>query len=103
VNGDDKVRVDMAELTLGELSEVGEILGSDVSTALQGPQQPRAIAALVWITLRRDDPTYTLDRALGLKMSQLEIVGGPDSESSPAERSSGNSGVAPLVSLESGH
>ncbi len=91
-----KMKLDMADLTLGELADVTEMLGIGIQDALQGPSQPRAMAAIAWILHRRDDPAYTFEQALTLRMGDLEIV------SSDPEALAGDNGDAPPMSLASG-
>jgi hypothetical protein len=95
----EKVRIDMADLTLGELAEVGELLGMSLQDAMTGPAQPRAVAALACVVARRTDPAYTFDQALALHMTDLEIVNAPDAAGEP---SAGSNGAAPAVLPASG-
>jgi hypothetical protein len=91
-----KMRLDMADLTLGELADVTERLGVGLQEALQGPAQPRAMAAIVWIIRRRDDPTFTFEQALEIRMADLEV------ETSGPEAPAGDNGAAPPMSLAPG-
>jgi hypothetical protein len=94
----ERIRVDMADLTLGELADVSELLDGGLSDTLTGAQQPRAIAAIVCVVQRRTNPDYTLDQALALKMSDLEIVNA-DAE---GEALAAGNGGAPVSSPASG-
>ncbi len=91
-----KMRLDMADLTLGELADVTEMLGVGLQDALQGPKQPLAMAAIAWIIHRRDDPTYTYEQAKTLRMADLEVV------NTDPEALAGDNGDGPPVSLASG-
>jgi hypothetical protein len=94
---DERIRVDLGDLTLGELAELGEMMApTPLAEVLDGPKQAAAIAAIVAIVRRRTDPDFTIEQALALKMSEIEMV-------APApEASSGAAGVTPLSSAEPG-
>jgi hypothetical protein len=71
----ERLRVDMAELTFREMYELNLFLGMTFADALQGIEQPRAMAAAVWILERRRNPDYTFDDAFDLAMQRdIEIV-----------------------------
>lgn len=92
-----KLRLDQSDVTLGEMAEVEEVLGCSLAQAFDR-SQARAVAALAWVTHRRDDPTFTFEQALGLKMSELEI-GSPGSS---GEVPGGGNGLSPPGSAASG-
>lgn len=92
-----KLRLDQGDVTLGELADVEEALGSSLAVAFEH-SQARAIAALAWIVKRRDDPTFTLDQAFALRMSDLEIV----TPGSPGEGAAVGNGLSPPASGASG-
>ena len=68
------ITVDMAELTLRDLAELGDVLGAPLSTIMEGADQARGIAAVAFIMARRQDPTFTMDDALNLRMMKDLIV-----------------------------
>lgn len=86
----------MADLTLGELVAVGEMLAVPLHEAMTGLEQPRAIACIVCVMQRRADPGYTLDQALGLHMRDVELVG------ADPEAPAGNNGGEPALLPASG-
>lgn len=86
----DKIRVDASELTLGEMAEVGELVGEN-DTEKPGVGF-RYTAAMAYVTKRRSDPNFTYDDALNLKMSELDMV------ESPPEASGAGNGAAPQPS-----
>lgn len=88
-----KLRVDMAELTLGELADAAELLDAPLYEIMQGKGQPRAIAAMICVLQRRTDPGYTLEQALALKMADVDIVA-PDAD--PKDIAGTNGGGLPL-------
>lgn len=88
----DKIRVDVSELTLGEMAEAAELAGD---TDAPGGSF-RNLAAMAAIVKRRTEPTYTYEDALRLTMGELEIV------EAPPEADAGDSGVPPLSSAEHG-
>lgn len=93
----DKIRIDLAELTLGELAELGDLLApTPLTDMLAGPQQAVAIAAIVVIIKRRTDPDYSLEQARTLRMGDIDFV-------QPEGNSNGSAPGATLpTSLESG-
>lgn len=87
----DKLRVDNSNITLAELADVEEALGCSLGSQFQRGQA-RAIAALAWVTRRREDPGYTMAQALELRMSELDIVSqGTDEGEAPG----GGNGESP--------
>lgn len=94
----DKLRLDMADLTLGELAQVGDLLGVSLTEAMQGPQQTRAMAAIACVVMQRTNPAATFQDALQLRMSDLEVVNADD----PSGQSGGNTGDAPRLLPASG-
>lgn len=93
-----KLRLDMADLTLGELAQVADLLGVSLQDALTGTAQPRAIAAIACVVKQRDDPGFTFDQALELKMSDIEVVNAdPDAEGeAPAASNGGERAPSPV-------
>ena len=91
---DQRVRVDAGELTLGELADLEVELGGSLDTIMEG-SQARGIAGIVWVVKRRDDPDFTFDQALGLRMADLELV-------QAGEAQGDGNGSGPLPSPESG-
>jgi len=75
-----KLRVDASDLTLGELAQVGELLGMSLTDAMSGTGQARGIAAIACVVARRTDPSFSFDQALALRMSELDLVEQPDPE-----------------------
>jgi hypothetical protein len=67
-----KIEFDAADLTLLEHAEA-------MKAADPYKEHPSAqtfvLAGMVWQLMLRSDPTFTYDQALGLKFSDLEIVG----------------------------
>jgi hypothetical protein len=70
----ERIRVDAADLTLGEMADIAEALGDPGEGVTRPGDNFRYTAALAWATKRRTDPTYTLAQALKLKMADLEMV-----------------------------
>lgn len=71
------LNVNVDDLTLGEVDDFEEASGLsivDVSKLLKGkkPLPAKALIALVWITKRRADESYTLEQARSVKVSELE-------------------------------
>lgn len=92
----DRIRVDVGDLTLGELAAAGELLGVPLHDAMGGVAQAKGIAAIVCILQRRTDPGYTLEEALGLRMRDVELVG------ADPEAPAGSNGIGPVLLPASG-
>lgn len=92
-----RLRLDHGDITLQEMADAEEVLGCSLATAFER-SQAKAIAALAWIVKRRDDPTFTFDQALALRMSDLDIV----TPGSPGEVPGGGNGLSPPASPASG-
>jgi hypothetical protein len=94
-NGNGRVRVDMANLTMREkiaAADMADLTGDQVSS-MAGAL--RLQAAFAWVVLRRDNETYTYEQALDLKDSDVEFVSGPPTPG-------GETGVTQLLSPASG-
>lgn len=75
--------VDLNDLTLGELADFEDAAGADAVDQLIGAsktgkgEQPRMSAktmvALVWIMQRRTDPSFTLEQARAVKVTELAV------------------------------
>lgn len=61
--------VDLDDLELGEIEEFEESMGC--SLAETDLNSAKALVRLIWITKKRDDPKFTLDKARKVKLSQL--------------------------------
>lgn len=65
---------DPNSLTVGELVDIEEVSGADAMAGLSdGKVSPKALLALVWVLHRRDDPTFTLDQARTIKVTDLKV------------------------------
>lgn len=67
---DDTLNIDVNDLTIGEVIEVEEITGQAFDqmgdpTAMKG----KMLAALAFISKRREDPDFTFEQALALKIN----------------------------------
>jgi len=78
----DEIRVDISDLTLGEVEQFEEITGLAMSNFGEGKPFPaKALVALVYLTQRRSDPDYTLEDARGVHISALNY-GAPEDAAS---------------------
>jgi len=91
----EKVRIDQASLTFGDLADIEDVLGLALSDVFE-KSQSKGMAALVWVTVRRTDPTFTYEQALQYGPGDVENVE-PDPEAQRA-----NDGATQLRSLASG-
>ncbi len=72
---------DPEDLTLDELEELEELLGTALDGMLTGDTpKGRALKAIVWIMIRRDNPEATLEDAGRYKIRDLglELAGAGD-------------------------
>ena len=73
---DDVLDVDISELTVGEIIEIEELTGMPLD-ALGQADKPKGkmLAALAFVSKRRDNPKFTWEDALELKIttSQSEV------------------------------
>lgn len=68
------INIDPEDLTLDEVEEVEEIIGGDIAAAFsEGSPKGKAIKAVVFITLRRDNPDLTLEEVGKMKLSGLKL------------------------------
>jgi hypothetical protein len=73
------IRIEMADMTLRELGAVADLLAPEsLADAMQGPRQPYAMAALLCVIRQRDEPGFTYEQALDLRMSDFELVAPED-------------------------
>lgn len=92
----EKLKVDMQQLTLRELSDARDVLdGTSLADVMQTDQW-RGTAVLAYLTKRRTDPGFTFDQALDLRMADIELVN-PDPEAQGAPN-----GAEPQSPPESG-
>ncbi len=73
---DDVLDVDISELTVGEIIEIEELTGMPLD-ALGQADKPKGkmLAALAFVSKRRENPKFTWEDALELKIttSQTEV------------------------------
>jgi hypothetical protein len=73
----ERLRVDPAELTLGELSDVTELLGEPLDTVM-AKNQAKGLLAVVCIIKRRTEPEFSLEDARALRITDLELPTNPE-------------------------
>jgi len=74
----DKVRVDLAEITFGEMIDATEAANVADPTTATAADQARLNAAFCWVVLRRDHPDVTYTDALALPISRVEVIQASD-------------------------
>jgi len=80
------IRIDIGDLTLGELEEFEDIAGMPAAALTNGTPPAKAITALVYLSQKRENPAYTLDDARKERVTSLKFGGDePDPTGSPAE------------------
>ncbi len=87
-----KRRVNLADLTLGDMAAIEDELGLDLAEC----SKFKATAAMIWAHEWRTNKAYTLDDALALKPGELELV---DESGNPV---GGDTGAPPALSPELG-
>jgi len=68
------MRLDMAAINLGQLADASEIMEASITEALQDWRREKAIVTLAYVIIRETDPSFTIDDARKLRMSDLEVV-----------------------------
>ena len=96
-NGHRPIRVDVNDLTLGEMANAEDACGESLATP---GSNFRRTAAMAWQVMLRTDTTATYEQALGLRMGDLEIVGAP--EDAEGEVPAADTGGTPVSSPVSG-
>jgi len=96
-----RLEFDPNDLTLGDMEDIeaatGEPFGA-FAQRFQGKSEAEVLAtlpskvltAMVWIAGRRNDPTFTLQRARDTKATEIE-AGRPPAKAAGTQRSSGGS------------
>lgn len=74
-----RVVIDLDSFTLAEVEEFEEHAGVTLAELSAGVPS-KAISVLVWLTNRRNDPNYTLDKARTTRMSEIEWSDGNPTE-----------------------
>lgn len=89
-------KLDMKDLTLGEVATIEDLSGVSLS-ALEGQPQGKFLAALVMVVKRRSgEPTFTFNQALNVPMSEAHaILGMSDDETDEAGDDEGKDSSAP--------
>ncbi len=70
--------INLDDLTLGDLADIEDACGVSMLDLKGGAKVPaRVIPALVWIAERRNDPSFTYEQARAVKVTSLDVKGGP--------------------------
>jgi hypothetical protein len=75
----EKVLIDQATLTFADLADVEEATGMSLSELFE-KSQSRGMAALVWVTVRRTNPAFTIAEAMQYGPNDIENVEDQDPE-----------------------
>lgn len=68
--------LDVNDLTMGEVEELEEATGQSLSDL--GSGSAKSIIGLIWISQKRIDPTFTLQDARALKITELKFSKNPE-------------------------
>jgi hypothetical protein len=85
---DETIQIDINDLDLGELEEFENIAGVPASSLANGISA-KAMTALVYVSMKRTDPTATVEQARKVKLSAVKFGGEPDPTESTASAGGG--------------
>lgn len=75
-NGD-KIVINLAELTVGDLEDAEEIVGRSILGELTGnAPTAKTVRALLWVVKRRDDPGLTAEAVRDMRILDVDIIDG---------------------------
>lgn len=94
------ITIDMNDFTFGEIEEIEQTVGVSFGDLFSKDRSGLAMAALVWVTKRRDDPSYTLEQAKLHRLRDIEIKS--DSPVDPTANGASGSSSLSLTS-STGH
>jgi len=73
------VVIDANTLTLGELEQIEDLTGRNVTAELgRGQPSARTLTALVYVFKRRSDPAFTMEQARELNISSFRVDAAQD-------------------------
>lgn len=72
----DSVTVDARQMTGRDWRDIGRAIESPVTQAMMSNPPIEVVYAMLWITLRRDDPKLTYDDVLDIPIADLPQMGG---------------------------
>lgn len=82
-----EVSLDLDSYTNGELEEIEELVGGNLTELTLGKPPPQKVLnGLLWITMRRTDPEVTIEDARAMKGSAWAFAKLPDPLPSGDER-----------------
>ncbi len=72
-----KIKLDVDQLTFGDIEDFEAHVGGDLMAAISGATSGtaplKAMIGLIWICQRTIDPDFTLEDARKVKVSELEV------------------------------
>lgn len=73
---EDRIEIDVNDLTLGDLEDIESVVGTDtMRLVMKGEVTPKAMVALVWVAMRQTDPGFSLDDARKVNLKQFSFGG----------------------------
>ncbi len=65
--------MELQDFTMGEIEEIEDIAQDSISNALSsdGANRTKALIGIAWVVKRKTDPGFTLDKARGLTMREI--------------------------------
>lgn len=80
MSDDAKIRFDANNVTVGDMEDFEEITGKVLDEVFAGAEtgklklEAKTLKAVVFIAKRHEDPSFTLEQARDVKISEVEVV-----------------------------
>ena len=81
--------IDPDELTIADVADIEDAVGRPINELFTGDSsapQGRALQALVWISMRRDNPSFTFEDAGKVKFTDIKQEASEDPTSGKSEK-----------------
>lgn len=65
--------IDMNELTAGDVEDIEEYAGLSFTEMNESGFPGKGMTALIWVTQRRTDPSFTIEQARAVKVSKINV------------------------------
>jgi hypothetical protein len=72
------MKLDPGKLTFAEIIEIEEKGGVEFSSVFAGPPPVKALAAIVWVMKRREQPDLSWEDALNFELSTADALFEPE-------------------------
>jgi hypothetical protein len=71
---DETITFNLDELTLGELADLEDVLGTSLKTINLSNPPVKLLVAMTWLITRRSNPKFTYEDARNVKISNVAEV-----------------------------